>query len=103
MAWDILRLLWRGDHQKPFPIYLQLLHVTLPPLLDVLPPQDPAHLALRQASFSQNTKATARHMAQLVEAYVAARTAVIRRFSLAFIPNENFETNIRRLIQRHTS
>jgi hypothetical protein len=42
MLWDTYRLLRRGDADKPFTIYLELLHFSLPPLLHVLPPEDPA-------------------------------------------------------------
>ncbi len=98
MFWDVLRLLLRGDYQKPFPIYLELLHLTLPPLLRVLPPEDPAHQALLQASFGRDTKATTRHMGQLLEAYLAARTAVSQRLQLNFVPDHTFENNIKNLL-----
>lgn len=100
MYWDVLRLLLRGDHQKPFPIYLELLNFTLPPLLAVLPAEDPAHQALLQASFSQDTKATVRHMGQLLTAYLAARTAVSRRLQLNYVPNTTFENNIHSLLKK---
>lgn len=102
MAWDILRLLKRGDVGKPFPIYLQLLYFTLPPLLQTLPPEDPAHQGLLAAAYAQDAAANARHVAALVDAYVAARSAVIRRQNLAFTTNTSFESEIRRLIERLT-
>lgn len=100
MYWDVLRLLLRGDHQKPFTIYLELLHFSLPPLLAVLPTEDPAHQALLRASFSHDTKATVRHLAELLQAYLAARTAVSRRLQLNFIPDAAFENNIQTLLKR---
>lgn len=100
MYWDVLRLLLRGDHQKPFTIYLELLHLALPPLLRVLPPEDAAHQALLQASFSHDTKATSRHMGQLMQAYLAARTAVSQRLQLNFLPDTAFEHNIQNLLKR---
>lgn len=100
MYWDVLRLLLRGDHQRPFTIYLELLHFTLPPLLHVLPPEDPAHQALLRASFSHDTKATARHMRELLQAYLAARTAVSHRLQLNFLPDTAFENNIQNLLKR---
>jgi hypothetical protein len=36
---DIYRLLRRGDHDKPFSIYLELLYFILPDLLQLLPVQ----------------------------------------------------------------
>jgi hypothetical protein len=100
MYWDVLRLLLRGDHQKPFTVYLELLHFTLPPLLAVLPTEDPAHQALLQANFSHDTKATARHMGLLLTAYLQARTAVSRRLQLNIAPDTAFENNIHNLLQR---
>ena len=100
MFMDVFRLLLRGDHDKPFTIYLELLYFTLPPLLRVLPPEEPARSALLEAHFNRDTRATRRHMAQLLAAYVAARSAVIRRLDLAFMPNNAFETQIQQLVQR---
>ncbi|MCA9933634.1 MAG: hypothetical protein H6662_02090 [Ardenticatenaceae bacterium] len=102
MYWDVLRLLLRGDYQKPFPIYLELLHFTLPPLLRALPLEDAAHQALLHAQFSHDTKATARHMQQLLTAYLGARTAVTQRHQLTFIPDRAFENNMQNLIKRIT-
>ncbi len=100
MYWDVLRLLLRGDYEKPFTIYLELLHFTLPPLLRVLPPEDPAHQALLHAQFSHDTKATVRHMKQLLAAYLAARTAVSQRLQLNFMPDRTFENNLQTLLKR---
>lgn len=99
-AWDVLRLLKRGDVDKPFPIYLGLLNGSLPPLLLALPPEDPAHQGLLRAAYSDNPATTARGLADLVDAYLAARSAVVRRQNLAFAPNTAFENEIRRLIDR---
>lgn len=101
MFWDVLRLLLRGDQQKPFTIYLELLHFTLPALLRVLPAGDPTRQGLSVASYTGNTPATAQHMKRLLTAYLAARTAVIRLFSLDFTPNRPFEEQIQRLVERH--
>lgn len=101
MFWDVYRLVLRGDFDKPFTIYLELLHFALPPLLTVLPPEDPAHKGLLNATYSHDTKATAKGMAKLLEAYLAARTAVIRRLSLAFMPNTSFESGIQKLVQKN--
>ena len=49
MFWDTLRLLKRGDTDKPFTIYLELLQSILPPLLRILPAEDVAHQGLLAA------------------------------------------------------
>jgi hypothetical protein len=102
MFWDVFRQVLRGDPDKPFEVYVQLLHFSLPPLLRVLPPEDPARRGLQQAFFGQDTKATARQMAHLLAAYLAARSAVIQRLNLDFTPNHTFESAIQKLVQRHT-
>lgn len=98
MLWDALRLLKRGDTDKPFVVYLELLYFTLPPLLAALPAEDPAHQKLLRASYSRDAAATARGLAELLDAYVAARSAVVRRQNLALSPNTAFESEIRRLV-----
>ncbi len=99
MLWDAFRLLLRGDSDKPFTIYLELLHFTLPPLLNVLPPEDPARRPLLQAHFSQDTQATAVHLNNLLQAYLKARTAVVQRLQLDFNPDTRFETAVQSLIK----
>lgn len=101
MFWDTLRILLRGDDQKPFTIYLELLHFTLPPLLRLLPPEDPAHRALLHASYGQDTRATVRHLRQLLAAYLAARTAVMQRLDLHLDLDRGFERSIQSLIDKH--
>jgi hypothetical protein len=101
MFWDVFRLLLRGDHDKPFTIYLELLHFTLPPLLHVLPPEEPARQALLQATFGPDTKQTAVYLRNLLTAYLAARTAVIRHLQLDFQPDNRFESDIQRLVERN--
>lgn len=100
MFMDVFRLLLRGDRQKPFTIYVELLHFTLPSLLHILPPEDPAREPLLRASYGTNPKEIRKHMVQLLEAYLAARTAVIRRLNLSFVPNSSFENEIQRLVKR---
>lgn len=99
MLWDAFRLLLRGDCDKPFTIYLELLHFTLPPLLKVLPPEDPARQPLLQANFSWDTQATASHLNNLLQAYLNARTAVIQRLHLDFSADTRFETAVQNLIK----
>ncbi|MCI0395842.1 MAG: nucleotidyltransferase domain-containing protein [Chloroflexi bacterium] len=100
MFMDIYRQLLRGDHDKPFPIYLQILYFTLPELLGLLPAEDPAHQALLQASYSHDTQATLTHLRRLFDAYLDARAAVIRRHNLAFTPDRAFEFAIQKIIQK---
>lgn len=100
MFWDVLRLLKRGDTDKPFPVYLQLLYFTLPPLLAALPPEEPARAALLQAHFGGDGAASLRGLGELLDAYLAARSAVIRRQNLVFPINTAFEGEMRRLVER---
>lgn len=102
MLWDVIRLLRRGDVEKPFPIYLQLMHFTLPPLLEALPPEDPAYQGLLKAAYSRDAQATLRGLGELLGAYLAARSAVVRRHNLAFMPNSAFESEIRRQVEKLT-
>jgi hypothetical protein len=99
MFWDVYRQVLRGDRDKPFTIYLELLHFTLPPLLALLPPEEPARQGLLTAYFNQDTKATASHLRELLAAYLAARTAVIRRLQLLYMPDTRFENEIQKLMQ----
>jgi predicted nucleotidyltransferase len=103
MLWDAFRLLLRGDGDKPFTIYLELLYFTLPPLLDVLPPEDPARLPLLRAQFNQDTMATAVHLHNLLQAYLEGRTAIIQRLHLDFSPDTRFETAVQNLIKSKLS
>ncbi len=100
MFWDVLRLLKRGDTDKPFPVYLQLLTFTLPPLLAALPREEPARAALLRAQYGGDAGATARGLADLLDAYIAARAAVIRRQNLVYPLNTAFEGEMRRLVER---
>jgi hypothetical protein len=99
MFWDVFRQVLRGDNDKPFTVYLELLHFTLPPLLRLLPPEEPARKGLLAAYFVKDTKATAVHLRELLTAYLAARTAVVRRLNLIFTPDSRFENEIQKLVQ----
>ncbi|MCB9422209.1 MAG: hypothetical protein H6667_20570 [Ardenticatenaceae bacterium] len=98
MFMDVYRLLRRGDADKPFTIYLELLHFTLPPLLRALPPEEPSRQQLLHAAFSSDTRQTIRQLVSLLDAYLAARTAVIRRFDLDFEVDGRFETAVKQLL-----
>lgn len=100
MFWDIYRQLWRGQNDKPFTIYLELLHFTLPTLLGLLPPEDPTHRQLLQASYNQSAVPNLTEMNRLMTAYLQARAALIRRYNLLFAPNQAFERTIQQLLER---
>jgi predicted nucleotidyltransferase len=98
MFMDIFRLLKRGDYEKAFPVYLQLLYFTLPPLLAVLPPGDPAVRQLTIAHFNSNPLANSAALKRLLEAYLHARATVVRRQHLDYTPDRAFESGILRLV-----
>lgn len=102
MYWDVLRLLARGDADKSFPIYLELLHFTFPPLLTALPSGSPARTTLIQARFNRDTDVTASHMRGLLGAYTAARQEIVERYHLQFAGDHSFENQIQRLAERLT-
>jgi len=100
MFMDVYRLLLRGDHDKPFPVYLELLTFTIPVLRRLLPIEDPARSSLPVAHFDHDTRATREHMRNLLRAYRDARAAVVRRYNLAFMPDQLFEDAIAKLVER---
>lgn len=102
MFWDVYRQLLRGDREKPFPVYLELLYFTLPPLLRALPPEDPAYQGLLRARYSRETRVTIDHLRDLVEAYTAARSAIIRRQNVGFMPDSSFERTLQQTMGRRS-
>lgn len=102
MFMDVFRLLLRGDHDKPFPVYLEMLTFTFPVLRELLPIEDPARDKLPVSHFDSNLPATLDHMRTLLETYLDARAAVIRRYNLAFMPDEIFENAIVGVVNRPT-
>ena len=99
MFMDVYRQVLRGDYAKPYTVYLELLFFTVPELLRLLPPEDPAHQALIQANYSRDTPATLAHLRSLLDAYVAARSAVVRRHKLGFVPDDVFERELRKRLK----
>jgi len=97
---DIYRLLLRGDSDKSYPIYLDLLHFTIPQILPLLVAGSPTRLNLIDAYFSQEASVTLEHLRELLPAYLVARAELVSQYDLSFIPNENFERNIITLIQK---
>ena len=100
MYWDILRLLGRGDADKSFPIYLELLHITLPPMLSSLPKDAAARVNLLEAHFDRDVQMTTAHLKSLLTAYLAARTVIVERYHLQFSSDSSFENQIQRLVEK---
>jgi len=100
MFMDVYRQLLRGDHTKPYPIYLQLLNITIPELLKLLPTDTPSYQGLIQAHFNHDTKATAVHMRHLLQAFLDARDSVIKRHNLVYSADHIFEREITKAISK---
>jgi predicted nucleotidyltransferase len=98
MFMDVYRQVLRGDYDKPFTVYLQLLYFTLPELLRLLPLEEPARRALVSANYQRDARVTIEHLRQLMRAYLAAREAIIQRHRLIFVPDEAFERELQRKI-----
>ncbi len=100
MYMDIYRLLLRGDSDKSYPIYLELLHFTIPNMLPFLPADSPARSNLINAYFSQDASVTLKYLRVLLPAYMVARSEIVIRYNLNFMANGNFEREILALIQK---
>ena len=98
MFMDVYRQVLRGDHDKPFPVYLQVLYFSIPELLRLLPYEEPSRQALINISFDHDVRSTAEHLRNLLQAYLAAREAIVRRHRLLFAPNEALERELLRKI-----
>ena len=73
----------------------------MPTILRLLPPEDPAYQGLLVAYFSRDAQATRQQLRVLLEAYLAARAAVIRRTNVHYMPDSSFERAIRDMVARH--
>jgi hypothetical protein len=100
MFMDVYRVLLRGDYDKPYPVYLELMSFTIPLLLRLLPSEESARHSLSISHYDHDTPATTEHMRALLNAYLDARAAVIRRYNLTFIPDQIFENAIIKLVTR---
>lgn len=98
MFMDVYRQVLRGDYDKPFPVYLELLSFTLPTLLRLLPPEEPIREGLIGAAYEREPQATAEYLRSLLAAYREARQAIIRRHHLQYEPNAAFERELLRKI-----
>lgn len=100
MFWDTFRQVKRGDYDKPFRVYLEMTSFTLPFFFQLLPGNEPAYQNLINVFFNKDTAQTLAHLRELLQAYVAARTAVVRRHQLLFTPNNQFEQAIIKLVNK---
>ena len=97
---DVYRQILRGDYNRPFPIYLQLMNFTLPEMLRLLPVEDQARDALIGSAYHHDTAVTAGHLRGLLDAYLSARQSILRRHRLHYEPNTALEREILRKINR---
>jgi hypothetical protein len=97
---DIYRLLMRGNSDKSYPIYLELLNFTIPHMLPLLRAGSPARLNLINAYFSQDASITLKHLKELLPAYLDARSEIVKYHNLTFTADVNFEHEIMTLIQK---
>ncbi len=100
MFMDVYRRLLRGDHDAPFPIYIQMIYFTIPELLILLPQEDPAYQALIEIHYSQDIGTTISHMQRLMRAYLGAREAIVKRHHLHFQVDSVFERDLLKKIER---
>jgi hypothetical protein len=100
MFMDAYRRLLRGDHDAPFPTYIQMIYFTIPELLKLLHPEDPAYQALIEIQYTQDTGATIRHMQRLMRAYLGARDAIVKLHHLHFQVDSFFERDLLKKIER---
>lgn len=100
MFWDVYRQVRRGDTVKPFAEYLTLLAATLPPLLGLLPTDDAAHTGLVDLQYTQDAAVTVKHMRRLLDAYRAARAAVVQRYRIAYTADGAFERSLERALSK---
>lgn len=99
MFMDVYRQVLRGNCDKPFTVYLQLLHFTLPQLLRLLPAEEPAGQALISVNYQRDARVSIVNLRGLLRAYLAARAAVVQRHRLAFVPDETLERELQRKIK----
>jgi hypothetical protein len=104
LFWEVFRQLLRGDARTPFTTYLELLYFTLPPLLARPAARGPGPPGTRSTSITRAMPApTLRELRRLFGAYLAARSAVISRYNVGYLPDSGFERGIERILDRHGS
>jgi predicted nucleotidyltransferase len=100
MFWDVYRQVKRGNLSKPFPVYVQLFDLTILRFLEVLPHEDVARKGLLIMRYGGADGDVLAHLRGLFQAYLTARSAIIRRYRLGFMPNSSFENSVKQLIER---
>ncbi len=98
--WDVYRVVRRGDTEKPFIGYVQLLADTLPKLTAWLLPNSPERQQLIHLQYTLDPNSTRSHLQALITAYRAARSAVIKQNMLDFQVDGAFEREIDRVLQK---
>ena len=98
--WNILRRTLRGENERPFPAYVQLLHDALPPLLDWLPAGHPLRTDLIQRRYGTDAAGNAAELQRLLTSYRQARDAVIAVHRLDYRPDPRLENELLRLLAR---
>ncbi len=98
--WAVYRVVRRGDTQKPFVGYIQLLAAILPKLIGWLLPNSPERQQLIDLHYTLNATTTRAHLQSLVTAYLAARAAVIKQNRLDFPIDRAFEREMARVLRK---
>lgn len=96
--WEVARLTRRGEVDRPFPIFVDLLNKAIAPLLAVLPADAPVAQALAEINFSRQPVDNRAMVQQLIPRYQAARSAVVENLQLSFQPHEAVERELVKLI-----
>lgn len=100
MWWDTYRQVKRGKPAKAYADYMRMLSLTLPTFLSLLPPDHSAHQQLIDIRYHRDASITLPHLRTLLDTYLAARSAIVERGRVAFIPDGAFERNMMRLLAR---
>lgn len=98
--WDVYRHLLRGNPEKSFASYLQLMANSLPPLLALLPTDHTAYRNLVNLHYSLNVPTTIAHCKALFQNYRAARTAIVERLKLSYTADQAFERSLEKAMGR---
>ena len=98
--WDVYRVVRRGDSEKPFVGYVKLLADTLPTLTGWLLPNSAERRQLINLHYTRDAATTRAHLLTLLDAYRAARAAVIKQHQLDFRIDSAFEREIDRVMKK---
>jgi phosphogluconate dehydratase len=81
--------------------HLPAVFIPAGPMTSGLPNDDKAKIRQLYAEGKVDRTALLEAEAQLLDSYLAARSAVSQRLNLDFIANHSFESAIQKLVQRH--